>query len=178
MEKLGTVELVGERLVLRRVIKEDCASLVNGVLNDEEFLYYASKKKITLEEQMQKMETIINNYSDPLYFNWAITLKQGDVIGLTHFRVIDKNDSVEFSYAISKAYTGNGYMTEALSLLIDFALNKLKVNRIQGACVVSNIASYKVMEKCGMEKEGLLRKYIRLADGYHDAYMFSKTRNN
>ena len=64
-------------------------------------------------------------------------------------------------------------MTEALNLVKDYCLNELKVNRFQGGCCVKNIASKRVMEKCGMQCEGILRKYIILDDGYHDMYMFS-----
>lgn len=37
-----------------------------------------------------------------------------------------------------------------------------------------NIASRRVMEKCGLEKEGVLRDYIKLVDGYHNMIMFAK----
>ena len=173
MVHLGTVTLENENLILRKVEKSDTESIFNGVINQEEFLYYANKKKVSLTECSEWVEKIVTSYANLDYYNWAIVNKAGDFVGLVHFRVIDKNDSVEFSYAIDKSFTGKGYMTQALKLVLDFALNEMKVNRIQGACVEKNIASKRVMEKCNMFCEGKLRKYIRLSDGYHDAYMFS-----
>ena len=64
-------------------------------------------------------------------------------------------------------------MTEALLLVKNFCLNEINVNRFQGGCCIENIASKKVMEKCGMIHEGILRNYIILEDGYHDMHMFS-----
>ena len=49
----------------------------------------------------------------------------------------------------------------------------MKVNRIQGGCIVENISSRKVMEKCNMHHEGILKNYLKLKDGYHDLHMFS-----
>ena len=94
---------------------------------------------------------------------------------MVNLKIFDRNDSVEFNYAIDNRYTCNGYMTETLKEIINFALNRLKVNRIQGGCCVENLASKKVMEKCGMNFEGTLKKYIKLEDGYHDMYLFSIT---
>ena len=173
MERLGTVTLLGERLILRRVKECDAESIYSGFVNQDEFLYYAFKNKVTLEEQIEKTKKMVSLYSDNDYYNWAIVTKQDEFLGMVNLKVNDKNDSVEFSYAIDNRHTGKGYMTEALKLVLDFALNKMKVARIQGACVTENIASKKVMEKCGMENEGVLKNYIKLSDGSHDAYMFS-----
>lgn len=95
-----------------------------------------------------------------------------------NLKVNEYNDSVEFNYAIDNRYTNKGYMTEALEIVKDFCLNKLKVQRFQGGCCIENIASKKVMEKCKMEYEGTLRKYIKLKDGYHDMHMYSIIKEN
>ena len=67
-------------------------------------------------------------------------------------------------------------MTEALNKVKEFAFDILNVNRFQGGCVTKNIASKRVMEKCNMNLEGVLKSYIKLNDGYHDMYMFSNIR--
>ena len=67
-------------------------------------------------------------------------------------------------------------MTEALKEVKWFAFEVMNVNRFQGGCVVENIASKRVMEKCKMNLEGVLKAYIKLNDGYHDMYMFSNVR--
>ena len=69
-------------------------------------------------------------------------------------------------------------MSETLKRVIKYAFEELLVNRFQTCCVVSNEASRKVMEKCGMRYEGLLRSYVILKDGYHDTYMYSIVRED
>ena len=93
-------------------------------------------------------------------------------------KVEEVNECVEATYAIDERYCNNGYMSEALKRVIKYAFEELLVNRFQTCCVVSNEASRKVMEKCGMRYEGLLRSYVILKDGYHDTYMYSIVRED
>ena len=179
MNHLGTVELESERLKLRRFKLDDAEEIFNGFVNQDGFLYYANKKKRTLEEEIKSLEGIELKYENNSYYNWLITLKEtGQIIGSINLRVEEKNEAVEFNYAIDNRYSSKGYMTEALKLVKDFSLNSLKVNRFQGGCVITNTASKRVMEKCGMTCEGILRNYILLNDGYHDMYMFSIINEN
>ena len=170
----GTKVLESDRLVLRRIKEDDALEIFNGFINQEEFLYWANKKKRTFEEEVKSLEGIDNKYLNLDYYNWIITLKDnGAIIGSINLRVEDINETVEFNYVIDNRYTKKGYMTEALLLVKDFCLNEINVNRFQGGCCIENIASKKVMEKCGMIHEGILRNYIILEDGYHDMHMFS-----
>ena len=79
-----------------------------------------------------------------------------------------------FNYAIDNRFTRQGFMTEALMRVKKFAFNEIGVHRFEGGCVKENIASKRVMEKCGLNQEGILKDYIKLADGYHDMFMFSE----
>ena len=170
----GTKVLKSDRLVLRQFKENDAEEICNGFINQKEFLYYANKKITTLDEEKKFLKNIEEKYKSNNYYNWLITLKESKkIIGTINLRVEEKNETVEVNYALDNRYTDKGYMTEALNLVKEYCLNELKVNRFQGGCCVENIASKRVMEKCGMQCEGILRRYIVLNDGYHDMYMFS-----
>lgn len=62
-----------------------------------------------------------------------------------------KNDVIELGYVIAPAFWGNGYMTEALLAVIGHLLQNGYREVITGA-FASNLASIRVMEKCGMTK--------------------------
>lgn len=178
MEHLGTMGLETNRLVLRKFTEDDAEEIFYGFINQPEFLYYANKKERTLEEEKLSLKSIDEKYKNLDYYNWLITLKNTkQIIGCINLRIDEHNDSVEFNYAIDNRFTNNGYMTEALLKIKEFALENLKVNRFQGGCCVENLASKKVMEKCGMHFEGTLRNYIKLKDGFHDMHMFSIINN-
>ena len=60
---------------------------------------------------------------------------------------------------LARAEWGKDYMTEALRAVIEFAFTLPKVRRVWAVCDVDNTASARVMEKAGLEREGILRKY-------------------
>ena len=179
MQHLGTRELQTERLLLRRIREEDAEELFSGFVNQKGFLYYANKKERSLEEERASLVGIDEKYTDDSYYNWLITLRSsGAIIGQIILQVNDFNDSVEFSYVVDERYTCRGYMTEALDRVKKYAFEDLKAARFQGSCCVGNEASMRVMEKCGLECEGRLRKYLKLSDGLHDMLMFSAVRDD
>ena len=57
----------------------------------------------------------------------------------------------EVGYHIAKAHTGHGYATEALMAFLPFIVDKLKITSIDGIVLEENIASHRVLEKCGFE---------------------------
>lgn len=174
MNHLGTKQLETERLILRKLEIADAEPLFYGLRNQPEFLYYTNKKKITLEEQLKVFAGLEEKYKNLEYYNWVIQLKEtGELVGMINFHVENKNDSVEFNYATDNRFWGKGIMTESLRVVTSFALKEMKVNRIQGGCIVENLASKRVIEKCGYGFEGVLRSYVKLEDGYHDMNMFS-----
>ena len=76
MNHVGTLELKTERLVLRKFRKEDANEIFLGFVNQDEFLYYANKKKRTLEEEIKSLENIDEKYENDEYYNWLIILKE------------------------------------------------------------------------------------------------------
>jgi len=179
MNNVGTKEMFSTRLILRKFKNDDKTELLTGYINQEEFLYYANKEKINEIDVENYLQKVIEKYSEDDYYNWAIILKESNtIIGSINLKVYNSNDSVEFNYAIDNRYTNKGYMTETLNIIKKFCLEELKVNRFQGGCCVENIASKRVMEKCNMDCEGILKRYIKLRDGYHDMYMYSSINEN
>lgn len=177
MKHIGTKKIETERLVLRKFKKTDAEEIFYGFRNQKEFLYYTNKPKVSLEQQKDSLNDIDEKYKNKDYYNWLITLKgTRQIIGAVNFNVNLRNDSVMFNYAIDNRFTCKGYMTEALKAVEDFAFNKIEVNRFEGGCVIENAASKRVMEKCGLQQEGILKDYVKLADGYHDMYIFSTIR--
>ena len=70
--------------------------------------------------------------------------------------------------------TGNGYATDALSTLVEFCRDKLELVRIDACVADSNVASQKVLLKCGFEREGLKRKAELCHGHWHDDVLFGK----
>lgn len=93
---------------------------------------------------------------------YAIVLNNGKHIG--HVQAAPIKNGWEIGYHIGEAFTGKGYATEAVNIILPFILDKLNISEIVGICHASNIASCKFMEHCGFilefERLGLYQKKI------------------
>ena len=86
MKHFGTIDLITERLKLRRLKEEDGEEIFYGFRNQEEFLYYINKEKTTLDKQKSGLVGIDKKYENLDYYNWLITTKEdGKIIGLITF---------------------------------------------------------------------------------------------
>lgn len=79
----------------------------------------------------------------------------------------------ELGYALAKEYWGKGYITEATRALLDFGFNVMKLNRIEATVFPENPGSIRVLEKLGMEYEGILRQHISRNGVFRDRLMYS-----
>ena len=67
---------------------------------------------------------------------------------------------LEFGYVLARAFWGQGLMTEALTEIVRWGLAQPAIFRIGAVCDVENVGSARVMEKSGLVREGLLRRYL------------------
>jgi len=97
------------------------------------------------------------------YTNWQIIYKkENKAIGSACFmNAPNENYEVEVGYGINEEYRKNGYMTEALRAIVDWAFSQKGVYYVQAQTDEENCASKKVLEKCkfkqiGNDDEGLI----------------------
>ena len=75
------------------------------------------------------------------------------MIGTCGFTKFDySNNAAEIGYVLNSDYWGKGYCSEAVSKIIEFGFESLKLHRIEARYMKENIRSRNVMEKCGMQK--------------------------
>ncbi len=95
-------------------------------------------------------------------FPWTIIRKSDNqLLGMVEITSID-HSGVCLGYVLARSFWGNGYMTEALRLIIEWAFLQNDIYRVWAFCDVENTASKNVMEKCGMQCEGVLRSWLTL----------------
>ena len=69
-------------------------------------------------------------------------------------------------------------MTEALSRVIDYAFDSMEINRIEAQHELTNPSSGRVMEKCGMKKEGVLRQRLYNKGKFVDVALYAIVRSD
>ena len=160
-----------DRLILRPITLADAEDLFEYASDPEN-----TKHTFPTHQSIEETQWVIANLfmASPLG-NFAIELKKnGKMIGTCDLRVNEGEKSAELAYAINKKYWGNGYAPEAAKRLLELAFNDLKIERLWAKFSSQNPASGRVMEKIGMEKEGILRHTKNLCGDFVDQVVYSR----
>ena len=88
------------------------------------------------------------------------------------------SQSASLGYWIGEKYSRNGYMKEALQLLIPSLFVDLRLNRIEAATLEENVASKNLLKKIGFKKEGVLRKYLKINGSWRDHILYGLLEND
>ncbi len=175
MEHKGTVKIETERLLLRAFTEQDSKPAFANWTNDSkvtEFLRWPAHRELAVTEKV--LEDWIEHYRDPAFYQWAIVLKElGEPIGCISAVGMDEQvGMVHIGYCIGSRWWRKGYTSEALAAVISFFFREVKASRIESQHDPNNPNSGKVMEKCGMKKEGVLRKADWNNKGIVDACVY------
>lgn len=105
---------------------------------------------------------------------YAVTMREGGkLLGAVSLLDVQHNHArAELGYWIAFEHWGNGYCTEAVSRLIQYAHNKLSISRIVARCLERNPASARVMEKVGLTKEGHMPKHDLKNGKFEDVLIY------
>jgi ribosomal-protein-alanine N-acetyltransferase len=77
-------------------------------------------------------------------------------------------------YWMGEPYARQGYMTAAVKALIPFAFATLKLHRIEAACIPTNIASIRLLQKTGFKREGFARGYLCIDGHWQDHLLYAR----
>lgn len=86
--------------------------------------------------------------------------------------------SASLGYWIGAPYARQGYMSEALTAVLDFAFRRLGLHRVEAACLPSNAASRGLLAKIGFREEGYAREYLRINGMWQDHVLFAVLRHD
>jgi RimJ/RimL family protein N-acetyltransferase len=155
-------EIETERLLLRKYSMEDLHTTRAYSADPEtiRFVHFnddgedATKLVLTRFIERAKDDECTN-------FQYAVVEKDsGNHIGGANISSTE-NETWEVGWMLNRAYQRRGYGTEIARALIKFGFESLGAHRIAATCNAENIASYRVMEKAGMRREGLFIKSRR-----------------
>ena len=90
------------------------------------------------------------------YVMWRIELRNGTNIGDLCFKGLDANGVAEIGYGILEEHQGHGYATEAVNAAVVWALKQPTVTRVEAETEPDNLASQRVLEKCGFLPAGVV----------------------
>ena len=170
-------QLQTSRLKLRMPALQDAEAIFAEYAQDADLTRFLTwKPHKNLSETKDFLQRCLTAWEKGKEFTWVISFAEKDqAIGMISLRL--ETFKGELGYVLSQKYWGQGIMTEALHAIIDWAEKEPGVFRIWAVCDVENIASARVMQKVGMEKEGLLHRWIilpNLGDIPRDCFCYAK----
>ncbi|MCD7928985.1 MAG: GNAT family N-acetyltransferase [Clostridiales bacterium] len=181
MNNLGTQPLRTERLLLRRFQPEDAQAMFENWASDPEVTKFLTWPPYQSAEDVRRYLTnLAGEYRREDRYNWAIVpLMLGVPIGSISVARQDlRVNSVEVGYCMGRAWWGQGIMTEAFSVVLNFLFDQVGVNRVTARHDPENLASGRVMAKCGLRQEGVLRQSARNNLGVRDVVCWGVLRSD
>jgi [ribosomal protein S5]-alanine N-acetyltransferase len=167
-----------ERLILRQLTFEDTDFIFQHFSDPQVTEYLMDEPPLTDSSQAQEIIRFFMEPEGKTQNRWGMIRKTDQrLIGTCGFHKWDKERfRTEMGYDLTPACWGQGYMTEALRAMISSGFERMALNRIDAMVYVDNPRSYKLLEKLGFKREGVLRDYFCLDGIFYDHLIYSLLR--
>lgn len=159
-----------EHLIIRNFVKEDLKEVLEYT-SDPEVMRYLPESTFTKEDAEEFISKNINEKTE----EFAVILKsENKVIGHIIFHPwYEPFKTWEIGWVFNKEYHRKGFASEAASKFLEHGFETLNLHRIIATCDPRNTASYKVMEKIGMRREGRNIKSVNINNEWLDEYFYA-----
>ena len=164
-----------KRLILRRMTMKDAQDIFEYSKDPEVARHVLWDAQKDLSEAKEYCRFMMRRYRQDQPSSWGIIHKaSGRLVGtIGYMEYREDHGSVEVGYSLARSLWNGGYMTEALSRVIAHTFETMDVNRIEAQHELTNPSSGRVMEKCGMKKEGVLRQRLYNKGKYVDVALYA-----
>ncbi len=176
--KNNTIET--ERLLLRRFVLTDAPN-VAVICNTEEVYKgtLALPHPYTEDSAVWWINHQDENFEKNYYYDYAITDKfTGELYGCMGMGIDLNSNMGEIGYWVDPNHWNKGIATEAAKAIIQFGFEVKKFHKINARYFSYNPASGRVMEKAGMEREGLQKKHVWKIDQFEDIILYGIVNPN
>ena len=169
------VELKTERLLLRPFRLEDVDD-VYAYCSDSDLARFVPRLPQPYTRAHAE-EWVAGKIFKPWDTNpsFAIVL-DSTVIGGINLLINAEDETGRLGYGIARAHWGKGLSTEAARAVVDMAFDKLCLAKVYASADLRNPASWRVMEKVGMTREGVLRGHRKVREERRDEVYYGILR--
>ncbi len=150
----SVLRLQGNRIVLRDFLHDDREPFIALETDEAMFTYMKFRVDRASAESIQLPRLLREPLLDP---RPSYNLVVQDAKGFSGWSGIDRiqgTDSAQFGWYLRSDRWGRGYATEATRLLLDFGFSTLRVATMWATADPENVASLRVLEKCGLSNQG------------------------
>ncbi|OXS73989.1 GNAT family N-acetyltransferase [Lysinibacillus sp. KCTC 33748] len=160
-----------ERLTLRLQTTED-ADFILELVNDPSWLEFIGDRGVRTVEDAREyiVNGAIRTYEQSGFCFYLVERKEDQSpLGICGFVKRESLEDVDIGFAFLPKYWGKGYAYEAASATLAYGLDTLGLNRVVAITTQDNHASGKLLEKIGLQFEGL----VQLSNDSEDLRLFS-----
>ena len=169
---------VNEQIHLSEILQSDQAACVQHL--NEKAIYERTLripypyKETDFQKWLKIVKETTQRHGRPV--DWAIRDKDNWLIGGCGFQElqIGKSHKAEIGYWLAKPYWGQGIMTAVVERICKIGFEEFGLIKILAHVFVDNIASAAVLQKCGFQQEGYLRKHCMKDGNYLDARLLAR----
>jgi ribosomal-protein-alanine N-acetyltransferase len=106
--------------------------------------------------------------------------KDGQVVGGVTLSNIRRQpaQAATLGYWVGEAYAMKGYMSEALTAVCEHAFAALDLSRLEAACLPTNIASRRLLERCAFKYEGVAQAYLQIDGRWRNHVLYAALRSD
>lgn len=169
-----------ERVMLRSPQMSDYAAWAELRASSREFLMPWEPLWATDELSRTSFRRRVRHYQRDLredvgYALFIFAAASGALVGgLTLCNVRrGVTQSCTLGYWVGAKYAQQGYMTAAVRAVVPFVFDSLELHRLEAACLPTNTASIRLLEKTGFKREGLARRYLRINGAWQDHLLYA-----
>ncbi|KAF3890282.1 MULTISPECIES: GNAT family N-acetyltransferase [Nostocales] len=170
------METVTKRLIIRRMAVADLLDFL-AYQTHPEVLRYMPVEPLTEEQAMGLLsrQAVVEIDDEGGYIMFAIYLiDDAKVIGEVGINLFPKAQSKgEIGWSLHPNYQGFGYATEAALVLLNYGFTHRHLHRITSICDTRNTASFRLMERLGMRREGHLKQSHFMKGSWQDEYIYA-----
>lgn len=169
-----TLPIITERLVIRRFTPDDIQDVL-GFVSQPSVAKATSQRILATKEGVREYIDLQNSYQpfeENKVFELAIERKEDSkVMGFVGM-IFEGGELGEMGWVLGEEYRGQGYATEAARALMDYGFRSLGLHRIHADTSTNNTPAWKVMERLGMKREGMLRDAVWEEGKWVDRYVY------
>jgi RimJ/RimL family protein N-acetyltransferase len=148
------------RLLARPAAVADAQVVFENYASDPAVAEYMTwKPHRRVDETIEFLQRCERTWAEGSAFPWTLWMKDGGAfVGLIEIRV--HATAVDLGYALARRWWRQGLMSEALAAVVHWALSQPEIYRVWATCDVDNAPSARVLERVGMAREGVLRRWL------------------
>lgn len=146
------MRLETDRLIITEFAIDMARDVHENSLDEDNRRFVPDEVFETEEDAKETIEFLMSRYggTEGPFVYPVITKAEGNNIGYVQLAPVE-DGKWEIGYHIAKKYTCKGYATEAVNAFLPYVSKENNISEVYGICLSENIASIRVLSKCGFE---------------------------